>query len=131
MDNVCTICNENEPYIFISYSHEDRDIVVQIIDVLEKNGYRVWYDKNIDPGKRYAEIIGQKIIGCTKFIPFITENYIKSSFCKKEIHLADVSEREIQLIGENGEEIHLRGVNEKEIIPIYLEEVGLDKNFCY
>ena len=41
--------NGVEPYIFVSYSHKNCDRVWPVIDRLEKDGYRVWYDYGISP----------------------------------------------------------------------------------
>ena len=39
----------NEPYIFISYSHLDKDKVFPVIKKLQDEFYRVWYDDGIKP----------------------------------------------------------------------------------
>ena len=38
----------SEPYIFVSYSHMDKDRVFGIIRLLQGRGYRVWFDEGID-----------------------------------------------------------------------------------
>lgn len=48
----CT-CDEEKPYIFISYAHRDSAKVINIIRRLMKDGYNVWYDEGIDPGTVY------------------------------------------------------------------------------
>ena len=40
----------DSPYIFISYSHKDSDVVFDIIGQLQMKQYRIWYDEGIDPG---------------------------------------------------------------------------------
>lgn len=75
-------------YIFISYAHKDKKEVYPIIDKLLNDGFRVWYDDGIDPGTEWDENIAKHIEGCGYFIPFISENYLKSSNCKDELNFA-------------------------------------------
>ena len=45
-----------EKSVFISYSHQDRQICQQIAGYLEgEDGVRVWYDKGLIPGEEYFE----------------------------------------------------------------------------
>ncbi len=78
----------NKPFIFISYSHRDSDIVWPIIGQMIKNGYRVWYDDGIDPGTEWDEFIATKIAECGYFIGFISDNYVASDNCKDELNFA-------------------------------------------
>lgn len=75
-------------YIFISYAHKDKKEVYPIIDKLLNDGFRVWYDDGIDPGTEWDENIAKHIEECGYFIPFISENYLKSSNCKDELNFA-------------------------------------------
>lgn len=40
----------SDPYVFVSYSHQDSEKVFPIIKQLHEKGYRIWYDEGIDPG---------------------------------------------------------------------------------
>lgn len=53
-----------EPYIFISYSHKESDIIIPIIERLQADGYRVWYDDGIIPGTEWPETIAQQFPDC-------------------------------------------------------------------
>lgn len=75
-------------YIFISYAHKDKKEVYPIIDKLLNDGFRIWYDDGIDPGTEWDENIAKHIEECGYFIPFISENYLKSSNCKDELNFA-------------------------------------------
>ena len=97
--------NGNEPYIFISYSHRDTNLVYPIIEELDKRGYRVWYDQGIDPGTEWDENIAMHINNCAYFIAFMSQNYLNSSNCKDELNYA----RDL----------------EKERLVVYLENVTL------
>ena len=44
-----TPCNTEKPYIFISYSDRDRELVWQDVLTLQEYGYNIWLDqKNLD-----------------------------------------------------------------------------------
>lgn len=89
MKNEMIIENEkNKPFIFISYSHKDSEIVLQVIKELQNSSYRIWYDDGIDPGTEWDKNIAEHIENCGYFIAFISKNYISSSNCKDELNFA-------------------------------------------
>lgn len=51
----------SEPYIFISYSHKDRDKVMRVLDTMQHDGYRIWFDAGIDPGTEWDQSIANHI----------------------------------------------------------------------
>lgn len=77
-----------EPYIFISYSHDDEARVYPYIEMLAREGYRVWYDDGITPGDEWTENIARHLENCTVFVAFITENSLGSHNCRSEINFA-------------------------------------------
>ncbi|MBE6552539.1 MAG: TIR domain-containing protein [Ruminococcaceae bacterium] len=102
--------NGNEPYIFISYAHKDNNTVYPVIDRMQRDGYRVWFDEGIDPGTEWDETIAEKIDGCGYFVAFISNNYIDSANCKDELKYA-------------------RDLGKKSVL-IYLEDVILTKGMA-
>lgn len=78
----------DKPYIFISYSHKDRDEAVKVVRLLQRNRYRVWYDEGIDPGTEYDDNIAEHIKQCGYFLAIISPNSVNSSNCKDEIKYA-------------------------------------------
>ena len=78
----------DKPYIFISYSHKDRDEAVKVIRLLQQNRYRVWYDEGIDPGTEWDDNIAGHINQCEYFLALISPNSVTSSNCKDEIKYA-------------------------------------------
>ena len=52
--------NGTEPYIFMSYSHKDTDVVLNAVDVLTDNGFHVWYDNGIEAGTEWPEYIAER-----------------------------------------------------------------------
>lgn len=88
----------NEPYVFISYSHRDRLEAEGIIEQLQNEGYRIWYDDGIDPGTEWDENIATHIEKCGYFIALLSENYLNSSNCKDELNYARELEKSRLLI---------------------------------
>ncbi|MBP3870219.1 MAG: toll/interleukin-1 receptor domain-containing protein [Faecalicoccus sp.] len=78
----------DKPYIFVSYAHKDSKKVFQIIEQLQKRGYRIWYDEGIEPGTEWPENIAQHLIKSDTFIAFVTENSMNSANCRREINFA-------------------------------------------
>ena len=78
----------NEPYIFISYAHKDSERVFQVLDELDKKGYRIWYDDGIAPGSEWPEDIARHLDGAHMVIAFVTPNSMASQNCRREINFA-------------------------------------------
>lgn len=76
----------NEKYIFISYSHKNKDEVYPILSQLQLSGYRIWYDEGISGGTNWAKIIANKIKDCEIILLFSSENAIQSDEVEAEIN---------------------------------------------
>ena len=100
-----SIYEGNEPYIFISYSHKDSNIVLPIVNALSDRGYRVWYDAGIEAGTEWPEYIAEHLVSCGCFIAFLSNNSLSSKNCTREINFA---------ISEN-----------KSVLAVYVEECKL------
>ena len=77
-----------EAYIFVSYAHKDSRKVWPIIERLQEDGFRVWYDDGIDPGTEWDENIAAHVADCGYFIAFLSENYLASNNCKDELNFS-------------------------------------------
>ena len=77
-----------EPYLFISYSHQDNNQVIPIVRELQKLGYRVWYDTGIGAGSRWPDVIAEHLMNSNCVIAFISKNSIDSDNCQEEIYFA-------------------------------------------
>ena len=95
----------NEPYIYISYFHKDRDVAEPIIRKLQEDGYRVSFDESPNPGEEFTEDVDRKIVGCALFITLLSEQYSRMVCGKVEFFYA------MQL--------------EKKILPILPEDASL------
>lgn len=88
----------NAPFIFVSYSHRNRDDALSIVERLQKDGYRVWYDEGIHPGSEWDEYIAQYVANCSLFLALLSEEYLLSSNCKDELNYARNKEKNRVLI---------------------------------
>ena len=50
------------------------------------NGFRVWFDRGIDPGSEWADTIAEKIKKCSYFISLMSKNYLNSINCTSELN---------------------------------------------
>lgn len=78
----------NEDYIFISYSHQDMDLVLPVLWHLQENGVRFWYDEGIDPGSEWPESIAMHLNGCRGCLAFISPHSLDSPNCRREVNYA-------------------------------------------
>ena len=95
----------DEPYVFVCYSHEDRDVVYAELKWLYERGVNVWYDEGISAGKNWRAAIGDSLLEASHVVCYISRRSLNSDHCNREINLA---------LDEG-----------KEILPVYLEEVEL------
>ncbi|MBR2505794.1 MAG: NUDIX domain-containing protein [Bacilli bacterium] len=78
----------DNPYIFISYAHADKDVVLPIINELIKNKYRVWYDDGIHLSEDWPDVVAENLMNSSLVIFMMSENFIKSQNCKRELYLS-------------------------------------------
>lgn len=91
----------SEKYIFISYSHKDKEEVYKDIKMLQHEGVRIWYDKGIYAGNKWDEFVYPKIVSkqCALVLFYVSEQFFYSPAIGKEIRIVfntDGSEREIK-----------------------------------
>lgn len=84
---------------FISYASEDKPVAQKIFDILTRQGYSVWFDKDgtgkIEAGSNYMRKIMSGIEHSNHYIPIITGNFINKvlnpeSNLKKEVDLVRI-----------------------------------------
>lgn len=79
----------DDPFVFVSYSSKDSDVVHAEIKRLERQGYQVWYDKgSLRPSLIWDEEIDRAIKACACFIVFITHDAVASEKVCYEIDKA-------------------------------------------
>ena len=75
-------------YIFVTYSHEDTDLVYPQIRWLQDQGFNVGWDEGISPGAVWRGELAQAIRGCSLLLYFTTPNSVESEHCIREEHTA-------------------------------------------
>lgn len=78
----------NDPYIFVSYRHDDSDTVFAIISDFHRRGYRIWYDNGISVGDDFVKELASRIIDCNICFCFLSPRYFTSDYCKREMDYA-------------------------------------------
>ena len=78
-----------EPYIFVSYSHDDKDTVEKLVNWLLEDGYCVWVDYENIRGRYFSDDIKNGIRECAVFLQCLSKSYITKPYCEKEYKLAD------------------------------------------
>lgn len=97
----------NNRYVFISYSHKDRDIVFNYLHRLYEGGANYWYDAELNDGDVWNEEV-ESIIqseNCRGVIFFISENSLVSSAVFREFDLA------LKKLG---------STNDFEVLPVFI-----------
>ena len=88
----------DKSYIFISYSHQDKDVVLNIIRVMAEHGYRIWFDEGIDPGTEWPDFIAKRLSESDSCIAFLSAASLNSQNCRREIHYAIKQEKPLLAI---------------------------------
>ena len=96
---------DNKPYVFISYAHANSDKVLPTVSAMKESGINLWFDEGIVAGSEWPEFIAEKVVDCNKFVLFVSNAYLNSQNCKRELNFA-ISRK-------------------KDILSIFLEEVQL------
>ena len=78
----------DKPYIFISYAHADNDAVLPIVSDMHSRGYNIWYDEGIEVGSEWQECIASHLADAHLVVAFISNAYMRSDNCRREMHYA-------------------------------------------
>jgi TolB-like protein len=85
----------DEPYVFVSYAHDDAELVYPEIVRLREAGFNIWYDEGISPGATWRDEVALALTQCKVFVYFITPRSVGSSNCLKEVNFVLSRERKI------------------------------------
>ncbi len=103
---------DNSKVVFISHSSADNNISEQMYNALESRGVGCWMDRfDIVPGIPYARAIMNGIEKCDAFVVLLSSSSVRSDDVLNEIDNAHALK--------------------KQLIPVFLEEVELPKDFSY
>lgn len=82
------IYDGEEPYLFVSYSHKDKDVVESVIQLLQRQACNIWYDPGITPGESWNDDIAKHLKNAKCFLVFLSGNSICSEYVLDEIYYA-------------------------------------------
>lgn len=79
----------DKKYIFISYSHEDSDVVYQDLKNIADNGGRIWYDRAMHVGQNWVERARVRITdkNCAAVLFYVSPNSVRSDAFLRELEL--------------------------------------------
>ena len=98
----------DEPYVFVCYSHDDREQVYRELNRLRSAGINVWYDEGISIGSEWTDEIATAVANCSHFLYFVSRKSVDSGYCLDEVNLA-------------------RNDN-KQLVPVHLERTDLPRS---
>lgn len=80
--------------VFISHSHDDKQIVRRIVDDLNKNGVEVWLDENlISPGELWTDKITEALQSSDVILVIMSRNTSESRWQTFEIAFSVAAQR--------------------------------------
>jgi hypothetical protein len=98
--------------LFVSYAHNDKDIVLPLARELQDLGFDVWYDdRGLIAGTNWEHQIVKAIMDCNTFILFVSFNSAKSDSVRREVSLAYK--------------------NKKCILPVKIDKVDIPPEWDY
>lgn len=74
--------------VFISYSRDDRDLVVRVVEALRTKGLEVWFDAQISTGTDWDEVLEKQIIEADNMVLFLSKTSVASDYVKNELFFA-------------------------------------------
>lgn len=73
--------------IFISYAAEDKEIVLELYSLLQKQNLKVWLDKEeLKIGDSVTKNINEGLLNSKYFISFISPNYLNKKWTQLELN---------------------------------------------
>ena len=98
MDRPFAAYKGDDPYIFVSYAHDDADLVYPEMQRLRELGFNIWYDEGISPGASWRDELAHAIEQCSLFLFFVTNKSVKSQYCLQEVSYAQDNNRRILVV---------------------------------
>lgn len=89
ISNLPPVAGGEESFIFISYSHKDKDMVYSDLWDIHERGFRFWYDDGITAGEVWNQTVEEKLASpaCKLAIFFVSENTVISPAIRMEMEL--------------------------------------------
>jgi ABC-type amino acid transport substrate-binding protein len=78
----------DDPFIFVSYAHEDAEHVFPELQWLRDQGFNLWYDEGISPGSEWRGELAEAISGSALVLFFVSPRSVESVHCTREVSYA-------------------------------------------
>lgn len=85
----------NEPFVFVSYAHSDKQIAESVIIGLKQKMCRVFYDDGLTPGEPWNDELAEKVIKCECLVVLLTNNSASSKYVRTELNFAIAKDKTI------------------------------------
>ena len=85
----------NEPFVFLSYSHFDKQIAESVIVGLKRKMCRVFYDEGLTPGESWNDELAEMVIKCNCFVVLLTTDSASSKYVRAELNYAIAKDKTI------------------------------------
>ncbi len=79
----------NKKYIYLCYDKRDYRFATPILKTLREKGLEVFTPSDKENDELWAQEAQALIEGATIFMPIVTQNFVESYRCRKEVHFAD------------------------------------------
>jgi hypothetical protein len=86
------------PDVFLSYASSDRDRIRFIVEALEREGFSVWWDRNIRVGKSFSRIIKAKIDSAKCVVVVWSKTSVFSTWVEAEASRASKQEKIVPVL---------------------------------
>lgn len=119
-ENVFPCYEGTEPYIFISYKHDDPCYSESFNNLLNRffdGGYRVWYDPTLRSGEDWGNQLIERIKNAHVFLGLTSNLYYQSKDCKTELFQA--TSEDMRLLPVEAEEVTIDDYRQKYITANY------------
>jgi hypothetical protein len=74
--------------VFISHSHETKDLARRVGEALRMKGWDVWHDEMILPGQNWAEETARELNESEAMVVLLTPHALESTTVRREIDFA-------------------------------------------
>lgn len=87
-----------DPYFFVSYAHEDSDVVFPEMAWIDRTGFNLWYDDGIHVGSVWRSALADSLSKSAGLIFFATEKSVESNNCLKELNFVLDEEKPVFVV---------------------------------
>ena len=131
ISNIPPVSSDEENFIFISYSHKDKEIVYRDLWDISERGFRFWYDDGITAGEVWNETVENKLSSpaCKLAIFFVSENTISSPAIRKEMELVKRFNKPFFTINISNEDVQTLIANAFAAKLLRFSDMGLYGDF--